>query len=127
MHGRTTIKTFGGARGIYFKDGIVRLHALSEPDDGGSRYVSYCGHLPDYTTHTENPSITTTTLLALVKTKNFLYSENQAKYKETYMLWHNTFAYKQLVRTETTGGGSSEDRLWKQYRQTAGTVMVYHV
>jgi hypothetical protein len=37
-------------------------------------------HLPDYTAHTENISITTTTLLALFKATVFLYSDNQAKY-----------------------------------------------
>jgi hypothetical protein len=75
-------------------------------------------HLSDHTAHTENLSITTTTLLVLFKAIIFLYSEYQAKYKETYRLWHNTFAFKQLVRTETAVGGSLEDCVWKQYRQT---------
>jgi hypothetical protein len=69
--------------------------------------------LPDYTAHTENLSITTTTLIALFKATIFLYSENQAKYKEKYRMWHNTFTLKKLVRTETTVDGSLEDRVWK--------------
>jgi hypothetical protein len=81
-------------------------------------------HLPDYTAHTANPSITTTALLGLFKTIIFLYSENQSRYKETDRLRHNTFAFKQLVRAETAVGGSLQDSFCKQYRQTAGIVMV---